>query len=201
MMKKYLWTFPLLSGVITIIGVLTPVATFFNEINIWIWGLIDGKYFGFNLEFIENQLILYMGIIISIIIGVISIILIITACLFHNGYFEEKRITKLWIIIGGIILTSIIIHLVALDYYNFRGLLPYGIWELFDAGFGAIGPIIGSILTMGSGITMLIMEKQRQASQPPKIKLPKNIPKSICPHCGRALSLNAKFCRECGKSI
>jgi len=200
-MKRYLWYFPLLGGVLIIIGVLTPIATFYNELNIWMWGLIQVRFYGNLLEFVEDQIILYMGISLSIIIVLLSLIIIFTAYFYHIGHFSEWKIGRLWLILGSMILVGMIIYLILLDFYTYNGLFPYGIWEFLNAGFGAVGPIFGSILSIGAGSTILILEKQKRATQPPKIVLPKKIPHIKCPHCGRTLSLNARFCRECGKSI
>lgn len=198
MLKKYTWVFPFIGGIIPVIGILTPVASFYNYFNVWMWGLVVSRLYGISVEFISEMLILNIGIIASIIIILISLMLIITGYLYKRDYFDNRKISKLWISSGIIILVATIIPLVALDFYTYEGNFPSGIWVICDPGFGAIGPILGSVLTVGIGITVSLSKAgRRQKPFPISVVAPKN----LCPHCGKSVSLNATFCSKCGKTI
>ncbi|MFX1297257.1 MAG: zinc ribbon domain-containing protein [Promethearchaeota archaeon] len=196
-MKQYIWLFPLLSGIIGIIGIITPVASFFSYYNIWLWGLIEiGVYY----DFIMDPFILYFGIMNAIVIGIFSIFYIISGYLYKKGHFNNRIIGISWIITGISIIIPLIIYLILLDHYDHGGLFFFGIWGFFDAGFGTIGPILESILISGTGIAVLNIERKHRERHPP-IKLPKYIPKEMCPYCGKPISINAQFCSKCGKDI
>jgi len=152
MLKKYTWVFPLIGGITLIIGILTPIATFYNYFNVWMWGLVVSRLYGLSVEFINEALILNIGIITSIIIALFSVLLIITGYLYKRGYFTNRKISKLWIISGIIIVIVSILPLVTLDFYTYEGNFPSGIWVICDPGFGAIGPILGGVVSTGIGI-------------------------------------------------
>ncbi len=196
-MKQYIWLFPLLSGIIGIIGIITPVASFYGYFNIWLWGLIE---IGVNYDFIMDPFILYFGIINAIVIGIFSIFYIISGYMYNKGHFTNRKIGISWIITGISMIIPLIIYMVLLDHYNHGGLFFFGIWEFFNAGFGVIGPILESILIFGTGIAVLQIERKYREKHP-TIKLPKHIPQKMCPHCGKPISINAQFCSKCGKDI
>lgn len=198
MLKKYTWVFSFVGGIISIIGVLTPVASFYNYFNIWMWGLVFSRMYGISVEFIKEELILITGISSSIIIFLCSLMLIITGFLYKRGHFDNRKVSKLWISCGIIILISTIVSLITLDFYTYEGYFPSGIWVICDPGFGAIGPILGSILTIGIGIMVSLSKAGRRQKI---IPISAVAPKNICPHCGKPVSLNASFCSKCGKTI
>lgn len=196
--KKYTWAFPTIGGFITIIGVLTPVASFYNYIQVWMWGLFISRFYEFSVEFVNDPIILSIGIISSIVLMLFSIILILTGYFYKRGYFDNYKISKVWVSSGIINLIAAIIPLVALDFYVYEPYYFYGIWVFCDPGFGAVGPITGSILTIGIGVLVFTSRAGRkQIPKPISIAAPKN----ICPHCGKPVSLNASFCNSCGKTI
>jgi hypothetical protein len=196
-LKKYTWVFPLLGGILTLIGIFTPIASFFNYVQIWTWGLVISRWYEISVEFINEPIILNIGIISSIILLIFSTILIITGYLYMRGYFDNYKISKVWISSGIINLTAIIIPLVALDFYSYDYYIP-SIWLICDPGFGAIGPIIGSVVSIGIGVMVLSSRAGRkQTPTPISVAAPKN----VCPHCGKPVSLNATFCSKCGESI
>jgi hypothetical protein len=198
MLKKHTWVFPFLGGLISIIGLLTPIASLYNFFNVWMWGLVVSRLFGISVEFISDMLIINIGIISSIIIALISLTLIITGYLYKKDHFDNRRISKLWMCSGIIIIIATIMPLVALDFYTYEGNFPSGIWVICDPGFGAIGPILGGALTIGIGIMVSISKAGRKQKLIPVSVL---APKSICPYCGKPISLNASFCSKCGKTI
>ena len=199
-MKRYAWAFPFCSGIITIIGVLTPVAFSDSIFSIWIWGLIYSKFPSSNLEFMSEKVFLITGISVAIVITVFAVILIITGYLYRQGYFSERDLGKLWAVSGILILAAAIVSLVSLEFYTYGGYFPYGIWTYLDAGFGAMGPIIGSIVAIGTGVFVSVTEKEQRLKKK-SIKISTIAPKNLCPHCGKSVSLNASFCSKCGKTI
>jgi hypothetical protein len=199
-MKKYTWAFPFCSGIVAIIGVLTPVAFSTNIFSIWIWGLIYFKFPTPTLEFMNEKMFLVTGISVAIVITLFALILIITGYFYRLGYYMKRDFGKLWAASGILILTAIIISLVSLGFYTFDGNFPYGIWSYLDAGFGAIGPIIGSIVAIGAGIFVSLNERGVRARRK-RVRIAKIVPKNICPHCGNPISLNASFCSKCGNII
>ena len=197
-MKKFIWAFPVISGIVAIIGVVTPVASYYNSFSIWIWGLIYSRAPDISFEFIDQKIILIIGISTSITISICSILLIITGYLYKKGNFNDKKIAKLWIICGIFIMTSIIATLISLDFYTYNGNFPYGVWDFLNPGFGAIGTISGSVIAMAIGITVSVSEIERPRRIVPISKL---APKIICPFCENPISLNASFCSKCGNKI
>ncbi|MFX1345168.1 MAG: zinc ribbon domain-containing protein [Promethearchaeota archaeon] len=199
-MKKITWAFPFCSGIITVIGVLTPIAFSDSYFSIWIWGLIHSRIFGDSIEFMNEKVFLFIGISVAIAITVLAIGLIITGYLYHQGYFGGRDVGKLWTGCGILILAGTIVSLVSLEYYTYNGYFPYGVWDFLKPGFGTMGPILGSIIAIGTGIYVSVTEREvrmRRRAIPVSAIAPKN----LCPHCGKPISLNASFCSKCGKTI
>jgi hypothetical protein len=199
--KGYLWLFPLISGIFSLIAISTPIAYYDSSFNIWMWGLIHARIFDREPEFIDEKLILSTGIVLSLIILIISFALIITGLLFRRGYMDDRKISITWISFGVVMIASTIISVVSLDYYTYYGNFPYGMWDLLDPGFGAIGPIMAGITIIIIGIYILTTKMNTMRKRKPPIRIYEAAPKSVCPHCGKAVSLNATFCSKCGKNI
>ena len=199
-MKKYTWTFPFCGGIIAIIGVLTPVAFSDSFFSIWMWGLIYSRILGNSIEFMNEQVFLLTGITLTIVVTVLALVLIITGYLYRKGYLAERNLGKLWAICGIFILAATIVSLVSLEFYTYEGYFPFGVWDFLSAGFGAMGPIIGSILAIGTGIFVSVTEREQRIRRK-TIPISAIAPKNLCPHCGKLISLNASFCSKCGKTI
>jgi hypothetical protein len=199
-MKRYTWAFPFCSGIIAIIGVLTPVAFYESFYNFWLWGLIYTRLPDSKFEFMTENVFFITGLIISIIITVFALVLIITGYIYRQGYYSDKDLGKLWAICGVLILISIIVSLVSLDYYTYEDFFPLGIWAYLNPGFGAIGPILGSITAIGTGVFVSVSEKEVRLKKKSRL-ITAMAPKNLCPHCGKPISLNASFCSKCGKTI
>ena len=199
--KGYLWLFPIISGILSIIGILTPIAYYESYFDIWMWGLVHARIFDRQPEFIKENLILYTGIVLSLLILLISFALIITGLLFRQGYMDDRKISKAWISFGIVMITSTIISVVSLDYYTYYGYFPYGMWDLLDPGFGAIGPIMSGIIVVIIGIYISTTQLDTRRKRKPPIRIFEVAPKSVCPHCGKPVSLNATFCSRCGNTI
>ncbi|MFW9989972.1 MAG: zinc ribbon domain-containing protein [Candidatus Odinarchaeota archaeon] len=163
--------------------------------------MVFERGFGNQIEFINNKVILITGISIAIVIIVCSVVLILTGYLYHRNYFYNKNIGKLWIWCGICVLVGIIISLISLDFYTYNGNFPYGLWNVLSPGFGAIGPIMGGILAIGIGSFMSYSKTGKKNRHYQVIPLSEVAPKTICPFCGKKISLHASFCSKCGKSL
>ena len=200
-MLKYWWLFPFISGLLAFTGVLTPIANIYIYWGIWSWGLIVLRELGTQVEFIDDPVILIIGICVALLILVCSMILIFTGYSYRRRKFVNKRMGRLWIWCGVFILVSTIIMLISLDYYTYDGYLPYGIWSIFNPGFGAIGPIMGGVLAIGMGWFLTYSETGRKYRREKVVRLLDVTPKRSCPFCGKKISLHASFCSKCGRSI
>ncbi|MHA2009226.1 MAG: zinc ribbon domain-containing protein [Promethearchaeota archaeon] len=199
-MKKYTWLFPFLSGILASLALLAPVAFTSSYFSIWMWGLIDDRIIDNSLNFMSDRLFFFTGIGASIAILIFSVLLIVTGQLYHRGSYAYKNFGKIWIICGALILTGTIVSTTSLDYYTYEGFFPYGVWAFINPGFGVVGPILASITAIGSGIFVSATEKGKRARLN-VIPISTIAPKSLCPHCGKEISLNASFCSKCGKII
>ena len=92
--QKYTWLFPFIGGIITIIGVLTPVASFYSFFQLWMWGLIVIRDYGISVQFITNPIIISIGIVSSIVLMIFSLFLISTGYLYKKGKFENYKISN-----------------------------------------------------------------------------------------------------------
>ncbi|KKN86711.1 hypothetical protein LCGC14_0266740 [marine sediment metagenome] len=200
-MKKHWWAFPFIGGILAFLGVLTPIAFFDSYFYIWMWGLVLPRMFDNSFEFIDDKIIFITGISTTIVIVLFSIVLIITSYLYRQGYFDKKKIGNLWIGCGVLILSGTIVSLVSLEFYTYKGNFTYGIWDFLNAGFGAMGPIFGSILAMGMGIIISFSDAGNRNRQQKVIPIANFAPKTTCPFCRKQISLYASFCSKCGKSI
>lgn len=199
-MKRYTWAFPFCSGIISIIGVLTPIAFSDSIFSIWMWGLIYSRLPSAKVEFMSENVFLITGISVAVIITVFSLVLVITGYLYRQGYFSDKDLGKLWAVSGILILVATIVSLVSLEFYTYEGYFTYGIWNYLNPGFGAMGPIIGSITAIGTGVFVSVSEKEVRLKKKSRM-ITAMAPKNLCPHCGKPVSLNASFCSKCGKII
>ena len=112
---KYNWLTVILIGVIIIISLFVPIALNDGNFSIWLWGLIYDRSFDNAFKFIENIIILSIGITSAIIIGVFSLKLILIGKSYTRNYIDDKKIGKLCICYGSIIIMSIIVSAVSLN--------------------------------------------------------------------------------------
>ena len=128
---------------------------------------------------------------------ILSTVLIITVYKYKCFKVNLKRISTLWIFTGILLLFSSIMSLIWLDFHYFGGTFQYEMFVLFDLGFGVIGPIIGSILTIGTGYWVrsnLLNNYERL-----KTLFRKSVPVlgAECSFCNKTVFMNAKFCNRC----
>jgi hypothetical protein len=184
----------------SVLGLLTPVASFYRYFNMWMWGLMVARLPDTVVEFNNDGLIFISGISVSVMILVFSLVLIISSYWYHRGFYEYRNFGKLWIISGIVMVAGVIEFVVVMDFYTHHGFFMYGFWSSFTPGFGVTGPFIGSILAISVGIFVHITEKELRMRKR-AVPMSAFAPKSVCPHCRKPVSLNASFCSKCGKLI
>ncbi|MEJ2277871.1 MAG: hypothetical protein P8Y70_09010 [Candidatus Lokiarchaeota archaeon] len=182
-LKKYMFLFPLVSVILSIIAILTPV----NGINymgllvmyIWMWGLFYMKMpsltdpnlttittiqFTPSLSFLIFSLFCSIMIILSIILFIISTV----------GLRKERNTDSMMIISSVILIAISITYMIGIDIiYKPLTIIPgpsasllYAFWALMSPGFGIIGPIIAGIV----GIAGALIDKFYIRKLKPKVK-------------------------------
>jgi hypothetical protein len=200
--RDSIWFFPILGGILILIGSLTPAASSGTVMYVWIWGLTSLELLldGTRIIWLEKSVFI-VGINIVILNIIFSIVLIITGYKYKLFRVNLKRISALWIFIGILILCSSILLIIWLDFHYFGGTFQNEMFVLFDPGFGVVGPVIGGILTLGTGYWV----RTNLPNNYRKLKMPsrKSVPflGAACPFCNRAVSVNAKFCNRCGNVL
>jgi hypothetical protein len=221
---KKIWIFPLLGGIIALIGLLTPTAYLtlsfglveFNEYD-WMWGLVysellDYEFFDFDYSFEFNIFapgIFTLGLVISILILVIAILSMTTAIKFKrlNGYFLEVK--KSWIITGILYFAFTIFYIIGMEIgfnlYRLRTMgMPVSFWEDRIPHFGIIAPFISGALVVVGVILGVQIQKREEVIKPigqvgikPKvISSPEvNLPSKVVSSPGIS---TFHFCPECG---
>jgi len=152
--KKYLWAFPLIGGLISLISFFTPAAFFFyryptyrTEFYRW---MLD---FYVSLAFYDNgtetittglntSLAGYISWICSILIIVLNLLIILSA----NKYRKGKTVSENnWLIFALITITTTIMWMIVKEIYT-RNSFDHSFWGLLSPGFGIIGPFLGASL-------------------------------------------------------
>lgn len=217
--KNYIWIVPLISGIIAIIGILTPMV-YQNIIEYdygilkadmywWIWCFVSMSmsYNGYNMS--ENRFVSDSGFLIASIITTVIIILVaINLFVLAKSTKTKKLDTKHFnsSIISGIgLIFTIIIYMIVIDaiVYNGVDMFGYGtsegihFWSEFDIGFGVIAPFISGFLAIiGAGI-FKYYSKQEDEVIPIKTKTVEEKVVQVKP----AIDNNLKFCHSCGSKI
>jgi hypothetical protein len=200
--KEYLGASPYICGLLGILGVLSPAAFFGYFVYIWNWGLTNYSMLGmFNYSrFIsDNPFVLIQGIVVSALIVIISIAFIVSGYRYKHYNTDRYKMGRLWSVGGSVILVGAIFSYIILGSYTWGGELPEGMWAFYTPGFGIIGPVIGSVISIYSGVYLIRFEKQNRIVWPSEILTPDQ--KSSCPHCAIYLSKHARFCHKCGRDM
>ncbi len=150
--KKLVWIFPLIGGIITLIALLTPAAyfiyrspSFTSDFYLWMCNLYFSHRFEFGIyttiiEF-DTQLIgLIPSIILSLIITILSILTITTAIKCRKG---TMNINISWMVSAVVIIIATIIWMIMMEVSR-RVLYGHQFWGIFNPGFGVIVPFIGA---------------------------------------------------------
>lgn len=157
--KNYIWSIPLIGGIISLIALLTPAAydsSMENYYYYWIWGFVSYKI-GYieHIGFDEYILSLIPSIICSSILITSMVILIISS----NKY--RKGISNMRLFPGILIITITIVWILLMEIAD---LIQFGssFWEPFYPGFGVIGMFIGGALSIiGYAVQKKIREPRK----------------------------------------
>lgn len=168
--KNYIWVIILISGILLLISVFTPISYYIQpsyEGYNWMWGLsyynIEGYGTIFNFSFIDDPIYLTLpwsliNIIISVIIFITSLILIIMGNKIRTEKTNIKDKEKKLVTIGVLMILLPVIYVINsyifgnlyYDYHDFS--YEYELWGGSNIGFAFIAPFIGGALALISGI-------------------------------------------------
>ena len=148
-MEKKSWILPILAGLISLISLLFPAAyveiVFFISVKSYIWmcGYVQTEI-GANktARFSSNPLVIYPSLISTVVVVVSSVLLLLSANQVRSGQSKEKT----WLYSGIFLLFAVIFWAVMMVNFNAN------FWDVYNVGFGLIGPIIGGILALLSYI-------------------------------------------------
>lgn len=148
--QDYIWIFPLIGGVLTIIALLSPIAYFEGAFfglpvkwYLWMWGFGYGIN-GFGVVNDDEFLILSFGI--SLLFSISSIKLIHIAYRVKTYEDVYDSLNKLLYAIGIFQVILIIGLMVVLEIFY------TGIWAIAEVGFGIIGIFISAFITIIAGV-------------------------------------------------
>ncbi|MFX1315561.1 MAG: hypothetical protein ACFE9T_06820 [Promethearchaeota archaeon] len=220
--KDYIWVFPLVGGILTIVGLLTPVAYVRisnNSQYYWLWGLFFAHIGGsthtewiFEMEPKEISPAIFLFFLVNFVVFLIFAIGSIKSAYKAKKEKETKQFEKSWLTQGiGVIVLAILFiiftEILMSIYYDKIGFPGTSFWENWDPGFAIIAPFISG----GLIITGVIMSKyipKREGVAPIKEKvIPTTKPRiidhtksfSYCPECGQTVMYEGcKFCTSCG---
>jgi hypothetical protein len=164
-LKDYIWVFPLIAGILTIIGLFTPSIYVLNpgmNIYYWMWGLMivdSGPYGSFTYWYFElsppkESLSLFL----QQFIHFIGLFVFATwICILAYKAAKERNPNKyelFWIILG-------ISHILAsISYIIGIGGLESSFWKTANPGFGIIAPFISGGLSIFGAILSIYLRKK-----------------------------------------
>ncbi len=173
--RDHIWSFPLVGGILTLIGLLTPASIIGLNFN-WMWGLnfldMDGS--GIFFYFYLFQFLYYLTPLIILLTS--SITSIVLAFLIRKNK-DFERFQKLLYIFGGLFILG------SITYFFQTTIILSFLWGLFIPGFAMIAPLIsGAILIFGTlfNTKVLIPRSQRSELILKIKKLYRNILFSLC---------------------
>ncbi len=247
--SKYIGIIGLFGGIITLLSLLTPsfyVSTMGVQEYYWMWGLYYGRISGYgsNLAFIPTQEpaflmlpIFLAGIIPAIIIFIGSVKLIAITNSIRSGRKDIKTSGNTLIGLGITLITGSIIFIIAIDitmnnlieYLLYDPYDPYfyipDFWDIYEPGFAIIGPFLGAVLAIISGVASKTIKTDVGPTKIPEVRefitkttqtplqtsIPMSTPTStptsaptishinFCPECGQnIIPKGSKFCMNCG---
>jgi ABC-type dipeptide/oligopeptide/nickel transport system permease component/ABC-type dipeptide/oligopeptide/nickel transport system permease subunit len=171
--KNYFWTFPLLGGILIIIGLLTPFSMAEGTFN-WLWGFNYFEFAGdahlnwiFNLDFgdFTASIIAINYIFLSILFVCAILSIFYSLKLWKKGDFQRDQ--KKWLILGILIIISTIIYLISFEilmraYYHEEFDIKASYWDYLNPGFALIAPFIsGGIIITGFIVNKYVLPKKR----------------------------------------
>ncbi len=216
--KDYIWTIPLIGGILLLISFFTPSA-YATQMGIseyhWMWGLFHTEIYGYSPEtdfFFNEKPAEYMipiflsGIFSAIIILIASIMLIISANSIRIGRRNSKEFENMWLGMGILIFIAAIIYMIGI-HVTTRNYLKWVIsqlppdgyvisdyWDVYEPGFGIIAPFLTGVLAIvGAGISKYVSKREVYP-----------IKEKAIPTFEHSMTKKPKvfnYCPECGQKI
>lgn len=223
--KNNSWLFPLIGGVLTLIGIVLPTATFSYfgvSWSWWMWNLTIMSVFGYGSVYLFPSEIYFIlpSMITTVAISLSAVNLLILSYrakkteLSKTGFLLESFLS------AGITIGILIYYANAMQIAFIGGLaigteefpIGYSFWEIFNPSFGIFLPVSAVILAIIGAIVHLSSLKQKEIIveqyTPVPMEIPRNIPTDIgiikgtmnfCPECGnRLLNPDFSYCTNCG---
>ena len=228
---KYIGIVGLIGGILTLLALLTP--SFYASMGgvedyFWMWGLHYGSIPGYGSEisfiptiepFSHTIPIFIASIIPAIIILACSIKLIAISNSIRSGRKDIKTSANALFAVGITLIIGSITFIVGIDITmnNFIDYLfydPYDpyyyipdFWTIYSPGFATIGPFLGAILAIISGIASKTIKLDVGPTWTPEVKsfiskttqTPRPMPMSTSTSAPTTNQI--KFCSECGQKI
>ena len=170
--KKNIWFFPVIVGILVIVSLLTPVASF-NFIgavvaNLWIWDLYIYDYGGVvvGTEFISEPMVMIPSLIATSLIAIGGVIGIVSGLLLRRSDNNRKVVAPsalmgILFIVGALIWFVLVPTNFPMESYLGPPPFPGGTMDLWSLnymgtstslhtmGFGLIGVFLAGILSFG----------------------------------------------------
>jgi len=167
--KDYIWTVPLIGGILALGAFFAPAAYYGNYYYLWMWALESSQSWTISgilirrVEFLDNPDILIPSIILSVIIFLCILALIGSSFLYRKRMRNGKVNPIVWLGASICILGSTIAWIIIIEAVMFPSF-----WSIINPGFGVIGMFIGSILSIiGYGGAKISMKQKREPIQLP----------------------------------
>ncbi|MFX1344834.1 MAG: ABC transporter permease subunit [Promethearchaeota archaeon] len=174
--KNYIWSFPLLAGILTIIGLFTPSSAHEEyDIN-WMWGLRNSNLFAvdssfgwiFELPPKDFTIIIFLCKIIPFFIFIaISILSIIFAVKVRESD-DFRNFERKWLLCGVSFIVLGILYLIEVEivmqhYFEEYFDLDISYWEEYTPGFGIIAPFVsGAVILIGFVVNKYVLVPEKR---------------------------------------
>jgi hypothetical protein len=178
----------------------------------WMWGLFSIQEYDLYSGYTEYTRFTQSPI--EIVLSIISTMLVLVSALFLISKANSSRKygtpVESWLKLSILLIIGTIIWPIGLEITS---LIDYGssFWTYIDPGFGVIGPVLGSVLSLiGYGAYRMSPKRTQEMITPMKRKFivqpQQDTPVShsfrFCPSCGdRIIQADQQFCINCGFNL
>lgn len=216
---EFVWIFPLVAGICTLIAILTPTASYtdlYASWNWWIWNysciyrVIDTPihFFFVELDFIIPSIVTTITLLLS------AFNLFILSNTTKKKKFNTKDFALMSIISAGLTIFIMIYYAFAMRMAFIDGFIigdisfapGYFFWSEFSPSFGMILPFISSIFSLvGAGLFKHYSNKRYYILPSTREVAPQYVPPKVEPviqYIPIVKSAETRmFCHECGKKV
>ncbi|MFX1281605.1 MAG: zinc ribbon domain-containing protein [Promethearchaeota archaeon] len=203
---RYIWVFPLIGGILSLIALATPAASLYESDSyfvLWMWGLLTVQFYDpivgdySNTAFSDNLYILIPSIILSIIIGLSAIYLISSGITCKRDMKKDTGVKTNWLTPIILIVISTITWTINIELVYQFGPSSMSFWEYILPGYGIIGSFIGAGI---AGVGYLLFKNIVKIREVIIFNAPqKRI--LILPSTPKQSGFITKFCPECGAHV